>query len=169
MYGSLDQFTTRNDFYGGQIGFRFAANRGAWTLDATAKIAFGCNQEVVTINGKLITDDFGALQTFPGGYFAQPTNIGRHFHEHFAVAPEFTFNLGYRFCNNLRAFIGYNFLYLSDVVRPGSQIDRVTNPTQSPAFFGLTDGLVGQARPAFQANQNDFWAQGFQFGIVLSF
>lgn len=164
-----DSFAASNDFYGGQIGVRFAANRGPWTLGATAKIAFGCTQEVVSINGQLVTDDFGPLQTFPGGYFAQPTNIGRHYHETFCVVPEFTFNLGYRISNHLRGFVGYNFLYLSDVTRPGNQIDRVINPTQSPAFFGQSDGLVGPARPAFLANQSDFWAQGFQFGLVLSY
>ncbi|MBI3407081.1 MAG: BBP7 family outer membrane beta-barrel protein [Planctomycetes bacterium] len=169
VFRTHDSFAASNDFYGGQIGVRFAANRGPWTLDAAAKVAFGSTQEVVSINGQLLTNDFGPLQTFPGGYFAQPTNIGRHFAQTFCVVPEFTFNLGYRFGSHLRGFVGYNFLYLSDVTRPGNQIDRVINPTQNPAFFGQMGGLVGAARPAFFANQSDFWAQGFQFGLMFSF
>jgi hypothetical protein len=64
--------------------------------------------------------------------------------------------------------VGYSFLYWSNVVRPGDQIDRTVNFTQVP--IDPTNGpLSGSARPALMPRQNDFWAQGFNFGIEIQF
>ena len=54
-----------------------------------------------------------------------------------------------------------NFLFLSNVARPGNQIDRTVNTTQ---LFG-TPPVVGPARPAPLFNQSDFWAQGVNVGL----
>ena len=37
---------------------------------------------------------FGAAQTFPGDYFALPTNMGGHSRTVFAVVPEVRLNVG---------------------------------------------------------------------------
>ena len=47
--------------------------------------------------------------------------------DRFAVLPEFGFDVGYQLTSRWRSFIGYNFLYISDVARPGNQIDGGVN------------------------------------------
>jgi Putative beta barrel porin-7 (BBP7) len=68
----------------------------------------------------------------------------------------------------MRVYVGYDFLYLSNAVRPGDQIDRELNPTQIPVN-GSTGGLVGAPRPTFNFHETDFWAQGIRFGVALRF
>ena len=86
----------------------------------------------------------------------------------FAVVPELGINVGYQINPLWRVFVGYNFLYLSDVVRPGNQIDRVVNTTQLPSVLG-PGMLVGPARPTFVMKGTDFWAQGLSVGLEFRY
>jgi hypothetical protein len=160
-----DSFSTRNRFYGGQVGLDTEYRYNRWFIDLKAKVALGSNHEVVKISGSTITHDPLAGTTFAnGGLLALPSNIGRFSREMFAVAPEGTVNVGYQFNDNVRAYVGYNFLYLSNVVRAGNQIDPVVNPSLIPP---TTASLP--ARPAFAFKGTDFWAQGVSFGLELRY
>jgi hypothetical protein len=83
------------------------------------------------------------------------------------VIPETRLQFGYDVTSRVRARVGYNFLYVSDVLRPGNQIDRVVNVNQN--------GLVGTgtvqtpAVPAPLLQHSDFWAQGVTFGLEFRF
>ena len=113
---------------------------------------------------------FGASQQFPGGYFAQPTNMGNHTRTAFAVLPEIGLNVGYEVTPWMNIFLGYTFLYTNNVVRPGNQIDRGINPTQNASFTDTPfTPLVGPARPAFTDNGSSFWAQGLNAGVLFRF
>lgn len=165
-----DGFDTHNQFYGGQLGTRFSFQRDRLSLDVTAKVALGSTHEVVNVNGGIA--QFGANApspgAFPGGLYTQPTNIGTQARDQFGVLPEVQVKLGYDLTSRLRAFVSYDFLYWNDVVRPGNQIDRSLNLTQSNVFAtdaGVTPGLVGPSRPAPQFSRSDFWAQGVTFGV----
>jgi hypothetical protein len=60
-------------------------------------------------------------------------------------------------------------MYWSQVVRPGSQIDRNINLSQS-VILGNTNGiLTGPASPMPLFNRTDFWAQGLSVGFELRF
>jgi hypothetical protein len=165
----LDHFRTVNRFYGGQLGGRLN-----WCLDklnvaVTGKLALGVTQEVITVDGSTSLLTPGApTVTVPGGILAQPTNIGRTVRNEFSVVPEVGINLGYQITPNLKAVVGYNFLYWSNVARPGDQIDRTVNFTQVPIdpTFGP---LNGAARPALTPHSTDFWAQGINLGLQLQF
>ncbi len=138
-----DQFDTVNRFYGGQIGLRDEVRRGRFFVDVSGTVALGAVQEVVDVGGAtVITPPGGAAVVRDGGLLALPTNIGRHTQSRFAVLPEVGLNVGYQLTDGIRVYTGYNFLYLSNVVRPGDQIDRVLNPTQVPVSGG-TGALVG--------------------------
>ena len=102
-----------------------------------------------------------------GGFFTQPTNIGSRQSDEFSIMPEVQAKLSWHVIPQLRAFAAYNFLYWSDVARPGGQIDRGLNLSQSPEFGGGV--LVGPARPAPLLNSTDFWAHGLSFGLELQF
>src|SRR5262249_39230828 len=95
---------------------------------------------------------------------ALATNSGRFTRGAFAVAPEVSVRLGVEIFGRARLFVGYNFLYLSEVARPGDQIDRNVNPTGMP-LSTRSGFFFGPPLPAFAFQSADFWAQGLMFGL----
>ena len=162
----VDRFSTRNNFYGGQVGARTEYYRGPWFVNVSGSVALGSTHQEVEIRGTSTFTPPGVTQ--PGGLLALPTNIGNYSRDKFTVVPEIGINVGRQLTKNLRAYVGYNFIYWSSVVRPGDQIDPVINPTQIPTAAG-PGTLVGPARPAFAFHDTDFWAQGINFGVAFSF
>jgi hypothetical protein len=160
-----DDFSTRNHFYGGQLGARSELRLDHWSLDLLAKVALGVSQESVLIKGATQIASPGApVQDYNGALLALPTNIGGHTRDRFAVIPECGATVGYQVTAHIRATLGYTFLYWSDVARPGNEINRAVNPTQ------LAPGrLQGPVQPAFQFVATDFWAMGLNFGLDFEF
>jgi hypothetical protein len=173
VYSESDHFQASNNFYGGNLGLRGEYQIGGLSLNATAKCALGAMNQNVNVFGSAIDIDPGAPRAFnfalPTGIFALPTNIGNHSQTAFAVVPEVNFNLGYDITRNIRATVGYSFLYLSDVVRPGTVIDHSLNPTQSFSVASFGNSLVGPPAPTFSFSRSDFWAQGINFGLEFKF
>jgi hypothetical protein len=166
-----DRFGTRNQFYGGQIGGRLAWQINRLDLELTGKLGLGSTHEVVEIQGSSTqSGPFAATPgTFPGGMFAQPSNIGRFSANQFTVIPAMELKIGYQITPRVRAFAGYDFMYWNQVVRPGSQMDRNINTTQS-TVLGTTGGVLqGPASPTPLFNRTDFWAQGVTFGLEFRF
>jgi len=168
-----DAFHTRNQFYGGQVGVEGEWQVGPLTLGATAKVALGSMHEVVQVQGStflLAAGVPGITDSAPAGVLAQDTNSGTTRKNTFAVVPELNLKVSYHITENLLASLGYSFLYISDVARPGSQIDPGINLTHVPSseLFGLVPEF-GPARPAPLFNHSDFWAQGISFGLELRF
>jgi hypothetical protein len=173
-----ESFETRNEFNGVQIGVDSEVRLwDRWFLGMNAKVAMGSMYQVVNINGSTTfsNDPFGN-GTQPGALLASTTNIGNHTQNRFAVAPEVGFKIGYDVTDHLRVFAGYNFLYLSSVVRPGDQIDLNVNPAFRPAS-GTTPGfgnvqspaLAGPRVPAVLMNTTNYWAQGLTFGVMYRY
>ena len=172
VFTTRDEFDAGNSFYGAQIGGRGRYDFGPFTADAGLKVALGVVHQTMDIAGSLVTNQFTlpTVTTFPGGYFAQRTNIGSYDRNVFVVVPEASLNVGYRLTSWASIVAGYTFLYVSNVVRPGDQIDRTVNPTQSPSFGGpIPANLVGAARPRFRFEGTDFWAHGLSLGVALKF
>jgi len=164
-----DRFATRNEFHGGQLGVRASLWRGPWELALTAKAAFGVNLKEANIDGQTtFIPPGGGPVTQPGGLLALPSNIGHYREDRFAVVPEGVVQVGYHFTDRLLAFASYTFLYVSDVARPGGQIDRAVNRSQIPGIDGPR-ALEGPARPAFLFDRSDFWSQGVSLGVRFSF
>jgi hypothetical protein len=167
-FALADEFDASNRFYGGQIGLRGEAIVGRIYADLVAKVALGGTNEVVKINGGTATTTGGQTTFQSGGLLALPTNSGRFSRDVFAVVPEVGVTIGYQLTERLRASVGYTFLYCSEVARPGAQIDRGLDTTRIPT--NLSGGTpAGPARPSFQFNSGDFWAQGVTFGIELRY
>ena len=62
-------------------------------------------------------------------------------------------SVGYQFTPWVRGLIGYNFLYLSSVVRPGTQIDNTYDGVVHPLVPDdelLRPGQRAQCEPAIQ-------------------
>jgi hypothetical protein len=152
-----ESFACRNNFYGGQIGAEANYFLGRLRLNARAKVALGGNAEEVKINGTTVnTDPINGTVVAPGGLFSGPSNIGNHHHCEFAVVPEAGLNIGYQFNECVSASVGYTFIYVSDVVRPGNQIDRLVN-------FQTND------HPQVLFKSSDFWAQGINIGLQFRY
>ena len=160
-----DSFVTQNTFHGGQLGYALNRRSGRFDVDLRASAAVGFTRETVTINGfQQRTRPGQATQMFQGGLLAIGSNIGSHSRNEFAVVPEATLNLGYAIRPNLRAYVGYNFLYWSRVIRPGDQIDTVLDAASVPNLNSPAPPS-GQARPAPTFTQADLIVQGVQLGL----
>jgi len=162
-----DRFETRNQFHGGQVGGFWSRKVGRFDVDTRAGVALGTTFQTVDIDGiQQRTRPGQATENFRGGLLATGPNLGRFTQNHFSVVPEFTANVGYRITPNLRLYVGYNFLYWSNVVRSGDQIDRVVDVAQVPnPPAGVVASPNPRPLPTFQ--QSDFWAHGIQFGLEL--
>lgn len=164
-----DRFRAENDFYGGQIGFTTETRRGRWFFNTRATIAFGTVHQTAEIaGGQALAFGPGLTAQYPGGLLALPgANAGVFSQNKFAVLPEVGFNIGYHITPHLRAFVGYNFLYLSSVLRASGTIDPVVDAARIPNFPlpGNPAILPGTPHPAPQFRTTDFWAQGINFGL----
>jgi len=170
VFQTTDRFHTQNNLNAGQIGFKFNQDYGRFALGGVVKVAMGSMVEVTKINGATYTNFFTPtqIQAFPGGYFAQPTNEGYHRENRFAVMPELGLNGSVRLLEKLKLNIGYNFLFLSEVARPGDQISSTINPSQSPSFTVTpSTTLIGQAAPLFTPISSQYYAHGLNFGLEL--
>ncbi len=167
----FDSFRTVNRFNGGQFGVQGQWNFASrFFVGGTFKLAMGNVHQTVDINGSTTFSGFtapGAINgTRPGGLLALPTNIGHFSGDRFGVLPEVGVRVGMDITQHLQAFVGYDFIYLSSVVRPGDQIDTVINRSQLPnVTVPGTPTLVGPARPTVLFRQTDWWAQGVSFGL----
>jgi len=174
VFRTSDSFRSSSDFYGAQLGLREQVYFGRIFFRGTAKVAMGSVHELTRIDGTLVTNDFPGLNGVPtgfkGGYLALPTNSGRFATDRFAFAPEATVGAGVQVNDWLRLTVSYVFLYLTTVVRPGDQIDRVINPTQGPAFTGNPSSVLqGPARPVDTGKSDGYWMQGLSIGAEVRF
>src|SRR5207249_12039345 len=76
----VDNFTTRNNFYGGQVGLETEFRHGRCFVDMTGKIAAGVMNEFLSIEGRTRFVDAGVTNIVPAGLLALETNSGRTHH-----------------------------------------------------------------------------------------
>ncbi|QDS88399.1 hypothetical protein EC9_25890 [Rosistilla ulvae] len=165
-FASHDHFKTENDFYGYDLGVSIQKERGRWLLRSQAKVALGVNHQVVENDGqRTITPTVGAAVTERGGLLTGQGNDGQVSQQRFAVLPEARIELGYQVTKHLRATAGYQFLYLTEAVRPGSQVDRAANSS-------LLDAAVadaGPVRPGPLFESDNVYVHGGTFGLQFSY
>jgi hypothetical protein len=150
-----DYFGTRNQFYGGQLGVRFEGALDNWFVGGVAKVALGTTYETISAWGATVLSPVNAAPVVVhAGNYVLWTNAGRYKTNQFAAIPEVQLTLGYQLGAHVRAVVGYNFLYWSNVARPGNQLDNVY------------DGLL---RPAMPLASSSFWAQGLTFSLLVSY
>lgn len=165
-----DRFATRNQFYGGNLGIRFKIERSIFFLKMTGKVGVGETRQTGFVNGSTSfgTGAAGSLMTLPGGLLALTSNMGRFTNSEFSVVPEAEIRFGVRLSRCVNVSVGYNYLWWSNVARPGDSIDRQINPQLLPT--SLQYGMAGgPANPAFRFVQSDFWAHGLTVGLGVEF
>ena len=158
-----DSFDFNNRFHGFDIGIMGHSRDGRWMMDLWARLALGNMNQDVDISGSTTTTIPAVISdTVNSGLLTQPSNIGNHQADRFAVIPEFTINLGYEISPRFDLWVGYTVLYVSRVARMGENLDRRVNLTQGGA-------LVGEALPIYQIEETDFLLQGLNFGLNFEF
>jgi len=168
----IDSFKVRNEMHLGQVGLRGEIRRGWMSLFFTGKFAAGLNHEILEINGasgfsdisRLGAGPSAALGTTIGGLLATSTNIGKYVNDEFVIMPEANLSLGINLTRSVAMTVGYNFLYINRVARPGSQINPVVDISTVPfsGSFGATN-LPAGFKNLFA--QDDFWLMGLNFGF----
>jgi hypothetical protein len=157
----IDQFETRNQFNGTEVGFLWQGRRGWWSLDALMRLGIGNVHQTVTIDGSSRIVDNTTITEHETGFLAQRTNIGTYDRDKFTMVPELGVTLGYQMTRRLRATAGYSLIYWGNVVRPGDQVDLDVNPNLLPPEI---DPFTGPLRPQFEFVETDYWVQGLSFG-----
>ena len=155
-----DSFKTFNQFNGAELGVQWLGRRGYWSLEALMRMSLGNSLQRLEIGGSTLINN--AVPAGPqGGLLAQPSrNIGTYEQEEFAVIPELGATLGYQLTERLKLNVGYTFLYWSNLIRPGDQIDTTVNTDLlSPAI--PTNTFLG---PGFEIRETDYWVQGLSVG-----
>jgi hypothetical protein len=164
-----DRFDARNQFYGGRLGSRVGVAFGRLSFEATGTVDLGSMHEVVDIQGDRFISGGGFNRNTGAGIFAQQSNIGRHVQDQFAVIPQVQVQAAAQLTTALRATVGYNFLYIDRVVRPGNTIDSTINALQDTLANHIFLNDFGPGRPASISRQSDFWAQGVSFGLEFRY
>jgi hypothetical protein len=167
---TFDRFHTGNQFYGGQLGTRIEYRSDRAFVQVAGKLALGETSQSVDVSGRstLSAGPTNPVATLPGGLFAQPGNIGRFTDNAFTAIPEVEVKVGYQFTSHVRATVGYNFLYWSNVVRPGNQLNRSVDPGQVPTFGDFGAPGIGTLIPT-GVSTSSFWAQGVSLGLEIGF
>jgi hypothetical protein len=163
-----DAFATHNLFYGGQVGLEWQYRLERLTLALSGKVAVGQNYQTLNISGETVITDIptSVSTTDPQGLYAQPSNVGAYHTVHTSVIPEFGAKMSVNLTDRLRFSLGYTFLLMTNVARPGDQLDRVINiqPLQgAPAVAPL----LPPAPTTFQ--QSTFHTHMLNLGVEFLF
>lgn len=197
FYNFKDHFKTLNNFFGGQLGLRARYCFQNWHLFGSLRVALGVNNQEVEIQGVTHTSDgnlFYATKNsaelfIPGGIFAQPTNHGSHNRQELSTIVETSLKGCYNICSQWELSVGYTFLWVNNMVRPGNQLDRKINPTttalagasretlgvgpDTPVPFGgdaqAAPNPSGPKDPKVLIKKTNFWLQGLTLGLTYKF
>ncbi len=167
-----DRFRTENNFYGVNVGLAGELRRGRWYAEGRASVAFGTVFQTATAEGsQLATFADGTAATYAGGLLALPSNSGSYSQRKFGVVPEAGLKLGCHLTDRWRVNVGYNFLYLNSVLRPGDQIDPVLDITKVPNLLrdGMTVSPLASPRPLPTLRDSGVFVQGISFGLQWAF
>lgn len=157
-----------NHFYGGGAGLRLGITPGRFSLSMTGRIAVGKNSGSLRLDGATALNGTGADQTATGGLLVPANAIGRYNRSDFSYMPEVGIKVGFQITRTVGVYAGYNFLYMTNVVRPGESFSTQVNPTQLPSSqnFGVP---FGPNNSAVQLSNSDFWMHTVGVGVNLNF
>jgi hypothetical protein len=171
QFVTADSIRTHNHFYGGQIGADADIVCGGFFFNARGKLGLGAMHEVVNINNSTTTTQVGfpgpAVTTGPGGLLTSGADIGQHGRNRICFLPEGNLRFGYCFNRWVRAWVGYDALYISNAVRPGSVAGA--NSISATVNVAGVSNMVNVQQPAFRFADTNVFAQGVNFGVEFTY
>ena len=158
-----DRIQTRNDFHGGEFGFSWLRGENCWSTEVVGLLGLGSMRSRYTLDGQ--TNGYignRLLYSNAGGFLVRPENIGRFTKNRFTFMPQLRLKLRYQWNEWLHSHIGYDFLYMRPVVRPGS--------VASTSFDGSTLGADPTPITTIDPNpgHDDVLLHGFNLGVTLT-
>ena len=177
VVGVSDSFLARNEFYGGNFGLQTQFRSGRFLFGMNSKLGVGNMHSRLDVNGSSTlttgraiadgTTQFNATSV-QGGLFANSGNIGRYIRDEFVVIPELNLSLGCQLTSYLSTNIGYNLLYIPDIVRPGQQFGPAVNSSLVPTSFAYgQSGFNPVARPTLETSE--FYLHGLSFSMTFQY
>jgi hypothetical protein len=162
-----DRVSARNDFYGLDLGLDAKVEViPNLSLTISPRVAIGANRERLDTSGwGRAVDSAGNSYSTPYGVFARPGVVGSRSETRFAVVPEVDLQFSYEITKNFELRLGYDFLFLSDMVWAGNQLSRSIN-APIDGFGAFSARPTGISRP-FETRT--YWAQSFRAGINVRF
>jgi hypothetical protein len=172
-----DTFSTRNQFYGVQFGGQGEYRFGPLFIDLGLDLGFGPVHEITAVSGQTVvpggsggTGGLLSVGAIPNG------NIGRTVTDRFSLLTDVHGMLGLQVTQRIRLGVGYQFMYLNNVARPGSQIETTIDPRLVPSTlaYGLRApsntalGGTGTPPPTPFA-RDDFFIHGLNFMFEFQF
>jgi hypothetical protein len=170
-----DAWEISNRFYGGYLGARLSTNIGPVFLDVTGKFAMGqMLQRQWASGGTGLTSPTGAglfsLLPNPGGLLVSSDIARRASTQQFTVIPELNAQAGLALTDRLSIFVGYSFMYVSNVMRASNQIDTTVNTTRLPTSTNFGTTLPGiDPGPQARFVQTNLTLHGISFGVSLRY
>ncbi len=163
-----DSIVVLNRFYGGSAGMRMVWTPGRWEVRLDARMGVGTMEQNVTLDGMTRLENVGAAASTQPGFYTAAQNIGSSRQYRLSLAPDVQGRVGYRVTDWLMVTAGYQFLYMTNVARPGDMIDRRLSSARIPSSqtFGAASPVVRDA-PVYDSR--DFWMQGVTAGVMLTF
>ena len=132
-----DEYASHSYFHGIDLGIRGELARNRNFVSAEMRVALGQSYHRLNVSGTTRVSVPGQPQvSFPGGLLAQGDLLGEHTDREFAVVPQVELRVGRRITDRLRCSVGYSFLYWSQVVRAGEQIDTAIDSSRLPSGAG---------------------------------
>jgi len=171
-----DRIRTRNQFWGGQMGLDCEYRYNMLFVDGGARVGLGPVHQVTEVSGQTVA---AGATGGPGGILAVGQipngNIGRTTTDRFSVLADAHGMIGVQLGKRARLGIGYQFLYLNNVARPGDQVVTSIDPRLVPisAAYGTripTNAPGGPGTPPVTPlNRGDVVAHGVRFSIVFMY
>jgi hypothetical protein len=161
---SSETFNASNQYHGGYLGLGGEVVCGKVFIDGNVRAGVGSIHETADVFGSTTTTQGGATVTIPSGQLlALQSNSGRHTDNDVTWSGEAGVRVGYQPTCWFRTYVGYDYLYIDRVLRPGGEVNTTVNRGQ---LFGVTGG---PAQPNFSPSRDSFWAHGFNVGIEIKF
>ena len=114
----------------------------------------------------------GAPVTAIGGLLAAGGpgngNLERDVTNRIATATQLNAYVALKLTDHLRATVGYQFLYLNNVARPGQQFDQIVNQRVVPVS-GAFGSLSGQPGNRLTLDRDGFYAHGATIAFELTY
>jgi Putative beta barrel porin-7 (BBP7) len=168
---SHEAFKATNEFYASQVGLETHYRWGCFTIEFTGKVAVGWVNQEVRIDGFSTTQTGAAAPVvFPNQsiLYVQPSNVGNHSRDKFAIMPEGLVQIGYQITPHIRATVGYDVWDLSSVERSGAAIDTNVNP-QMTKYIQVQQPSTVRAPTFSFTGADDWWANGLTLGLEFTY
>lgn len=157
-----DQFSTRNEFHGADLGLALTLERGIWVFESAARVGIGeMRERLITRGATTVTTPGDLPVTGVGGLLVLPSNLVDLERRQLAFLPQFDLTCGCQVTEALKVNVGYSLLVLTQAARAGEQVDLRVDPSQLP--FGAGGGAGSYPQAAF--SDSALWVQGLSLGL----